>query len=100
MKVELVLPCKWTHPENVTRQVSHGERNICGSSLGVHTWAVVVAWQLHDVGVELFHMLHKLTHADLLGLLEYVCQGVPLLLSCVVGKHGEKVGTSHSHQMT
>jgi hypothetical protein len=44
-----------------------------------------------DVGVELFYMLHKLTHDDVLGFLEHVCDVVPLLLSHVVGEHGEKV---------
>jgi hypothetical protein len=41
VKVELVLPCEWTHLENVTCQVSLGELNICQSSLRIDTWAVV-----------------------------------------------------------
>jgi hypothetical protein len=37
-------------------------------------------------------MLHKLMYADMLGLLEHNCDVVLLLLSCIVGEHGEKVG--------
>jgi hypothetical protein len=44
-----------------------------------------------DVGIELFHTLHKLTNADALGFLQNVRDVVPLLLSRVVGEHGEKV---------
>ncbi len=36
-------------------------------------------------------MLHKLTHADALGFLEYVHNVEPLLLSRVLRKHGKKV---------
>jgi hypothetical protein len=91
VKVELVLPCKWAHLGNVTHQVSLGKRNICWSSLGVDTWGVAPAWQLHDVGVELLHTLPKLMHADALGFLEQVFQVVPFLLSRVAGKNGKKV---------
>ncbi len=59
--------------------------------LGLASWAVVPVGQLRNVGVELFYMLHKLTHTDALGFLEHVHDVVPFLLSCVVGKHDEKV---------
>jgi hypothetical protein len=36
-------------------------------------------------------MLHKLMHADTLGFLEDICDVLPLLLSRVVGEHGEKM---------
>ncbi len=49
------------------------------------------AWQLCNIGVDLFFMLHKLMHADALGFLEHVCDVESFLLSCGVGKHGEKV---------
>jgi hypothetical protein len=91
VKVELVLPCKWAYPENVTCQVSLSERNICQNCGRLDTWAIESAWQLRNVGVELLHMLHKLTHADVLGFHEHVHQVVPFLLSRVVGEHGEKV---------
>ncbi len=91
MKVELVLSRKWAHLENVTYQVSLCEWNIHWSCVGLDSWAVEPAWQLHDVGIELLHRLHKLMHADALGFLEHVCQVVPFLLSHVVGEHGEKV---------
>jgi hypothetical protein len=44
-----------------------------------------------QVGVVLLHMMHKLMHADALGLLELIYQVVPFLLSCIVGEQGEKV---------
>ena len=46
---------------------------------------------MQDVGIELFYTLHKLTNADALGFLQHVRDVVPLLLSRVVGEHGEKV---------
>jgi hypothetical protein len=64
---------------------------IHGNRVGLHTWAVVPAGQLQDVGIELFHTLHKLTNADTLGFLQHVPDVVPLLLCHVVGEHGEKV---------
>ncbi len=91
VKVVLVLSLEWTHPENVTCQVSLGEQNIHQSSHGIDTWAVVKAWQLHDVGNELFHMLHKLMHVKALELHEHFHDIVSSLLSRVAGKHGEKV---------
>ncbi len=53
--------------------------------------AVEPAGQLHNVGVELFYMLHKLGFTDALGFLEHLCDVVPLLLSHIVGNFGEKV---------
>jgi hypothetical protein len=47
--------------------------------------------ELQDVGVELLHMLHKLTNADPLGFLEHVRDIVPLLLSHAIGEHSEEV---------
>ncbi len=91
MKVELVLPLEWTHPENKTHQVRLGEHNICRSSLGIDTWAVVKAWLLHNVGVELLYRMHKLMHAEALGLLGQVCDIVPFLLIRIAGKLGEKM---------
>jgi hypothetical protein len=87
----LVLPLEWTHPENVTCQVSLGERNVCWSSCGIDTWAVIKARQLRNVSIELIHTMHKLMHADALGLLEHVRDIVLFLLSHVNGKHSEKV---------
>jgi hypothetical protein len=69
VKVELVLPHKWAHLYNVTRQVSLGEQNICPYCGGLGSWAVEPAWQLRDVGVELLHKLHKLMHTDAVGFL-------------------------------
>jgi hypothetical protein len=91
VKVVLVLPLEWTQPENVTRQVSLGEWSVCRGSCGIDTWAVVEACQLHDVGIDLLHTMHKLTHTDTLGLLEHVRDVVPFLLSCIDGEHGKKV---------
>jgi hypothetical protein len=36
-------------------------------------------------------MLYKPTNANMLGLLEHVHDVVPLLLSSIIGEHGEKV---------
>ncbi len=91
VEVVLVLPHVQTHLENVTCQISHGEWNICRSQARIVTWAVVPAWQLHIVGIELLYALYKLTYANMLGLLEHVGKVVLLLLSHIVGKHGEKV---------
>ncbi len=66
-KVELVLSHKWANPQNVTCQVSLGERNIHQSHVGLNTWAVEPAWQLSNVGIDLLYTLHKLMHADTLG---------------------------------
>jgi hypothetical protein len=63
----------------------------CWYDAGIVAWTVVPAWQLRNVGVELLYALYKLMYANLLGLLECVGKVVLLLLSCIVGKHGEKV---------
>ncbi len=91
MKVELILPHMWAHPKNVTHQISLGKQYIHGNHIGLGTWAVNPVGQFCNVGVELFYTLHKLMYTDVLGLLEYVCNVVPLLLSRVVRKHDEKV---------
>jgi hypothetical protein len=75
----------------VTPQFSLGEQNVCQNGCSIGTWAVVEAWHLHNVGIELLHMMHKLMHADVLGFLEHICDIVLLLLGRVDGKHGEKV---------
>ncbi len=91
VEVELVLPRKQAHPESMTCQISLSEWDICWSHARLDTWAVLPAWDLHNVGVELLHTLHKLMHANTLGFLEQVGQVVPFLLSHIVGEHGEKV---------
>jgi hypothetical protein len=91
VKVELILPGMWAHPKNVICQISLSEWYIHGICTGLGTQGVEPARQLCSLGVELFYMLHKLTYTDVLGLLEHVHDVVPLLLSRVVGKHGEKV---------
>jgi hypothetical protein len=80
-----------THPENVTCQISLGERNICRRHAGIVAWAVVPARQLRNVGVELLYVLYKLMYANPLGFLEHVGKVVFFLFSCVVWKHSEKV---------
>jgi hypothetical protein len=91
VKVVMILLRVGTHSENMTRQISLGEGHVHGNCVLFHAWAVVPAGQLRDVGIELFHMLHKLTNADVLGFLQHVRDVVPLLLCRVVGEHGEKV---------
>ncbi len=81
----------WTHPKHVTPQFSLCERNVYGNRSSIGTLAVVEAWHLHNEGVELLYRMYKLMHADTLGLLENVGEVKPLLLSCVDGKHDEKV---------
>jgi hypothetical protein len=91
LQVVLILPLVWTHPENVTCQISLRERNICQHHTSIVAWAVVPAGQLHNVGVELLYALYELTYANPLGLLEHVGKVVFFLISCVVWKHSEKV---------
>jgi hypothetical protein len=91
LQVVLILPLVQTHPENVTRQISLGERNICWHYSSIVAQAVVPAGQLHDVGAELLYALYELTYANPLGLLEHIGKLVFFLLSCIVRKHSEKV---------
>ena len=44
-----------------------------------------------DIGIELLYTTYKLTCVDALGLLKYIGDIVPLLLSCVDGERSEKV---------
>ncbi len=97
LQVILVLPLVRTHPENVThQQISLGEWNIHWHHADIVAWAVVPAGQLRNVGVELLYVLYKLAYANPLGLLEHIGKVVLFLLSCVVGKHSEKVKLTHS----
>ncbi len=91
LQVILVLPLVQTHPENLTCQISLGERNICRRHTGIVARAVVPVGQLRDVGIELLYGLYKLAYANPLGLLEHIGKVVFFLLHCVVGKHSEKV---------
>ncbi len=70
VKVELILTPMWAHPSNVTHQISLCDWYVHGNCTELGAWVVEPARQLHNVGVELFYMLHKLTHADVLGFLE------------------------------
>jgi hypothetical protein len=72
VKVVLILPRLGRHSGNVTQQISLGEGHVHGNGVGLHAWAVVLAGQLRDVGIELFHTLHKLTNANALGFLQHV----------------------------
>ncbi len=87
----MVLPLEWTHPENVTPQFSLGEWNVCWNHSGICTWAVVEAWHLSNVGIELLYITLKLMHTNTLGLIEHACDVILPLLSRVDGKHGKKV---------
>ncbi len=91
LQIILVLPLVQTHPKNVTRQISLGERNILWHHASNVAQAVIPAGQLRDGGVELLYALYKLAYANPLGLLEHIGKVVLFLLSCVVGKHSEKV---------
>jgi hypothetical protein len=91
LQVVLILPLVRTHLENVTCQISLGERNICRHHASIVARTVVPAGQLHNVGIELLYALYKLTYTHPLGLLEHVGKVVFFLLSCIVWKHSEKV---------
>ncbi len=69
LQVVLILPLVWTHPENVTCQISLGERKIHRHHAGIVAQAVVLAGQLRNVGVELLYALYELAYANPLGLL-------------------------------
>jgi hypothetical protein len=75
----------------VTCQISLNKWYVHRNCTGLGAQAVKPARQLHNVGVGLFYTLHKLTCADVLGLLEHLPDIVQLLPSHIVGKHGEKV---------
>ncbi len=72
-------------------QLSLVEWDVLRLGAGVWIGAVEEAQHLGDVGVELLYMTYKLTHIDALGLLKYVQDVVLFLLSCIDGKHCEKV---------
>jgi hypothetical protein len=91
VEVVLILPLVWTHPENVTCQISLHEWNIPRCHTGIVAQAVVLAGQLRNVGIELLYALYKLMYANPLGLLEHVGKVVFFLVSCTIGKHGKKV---------
>jgi hypothetical protein len=91
LQVVLILPLVQTHPENVTCQISHSERNVCRRHTGDVAWTVVPAVQLHNIGVELLYVLYEVAYTNHLRLLEHIGKLVLLLLSCIVGKHSEKV---------
>ncbi len=67
------------------------ERNLLRLGAGICVWAVVEAWHLSDVGIELLYTPHKLVYVDALWLLKYICDVVLFLLSRVDGERGEKV---------
>jgi hypothetical protein len=70
MEVVLILPLVRTHLENMTCQISLGERNICRCHTRIVARAVVPAGQLRNIGVELLYMLYKLTYDNPLELFE------------------------------
>jgi len=94
LQVVLILPLVWTHPENMTCQISLCERNICQCHAIDVAWAKVPAGQLRNLGVELLYALYELVYANSLGLLEHVRKVILFLLSCVVWKHSKKVKRS------
>ncbi len=53
--------------------------------------AVVEAWHLGNVGVELLYTTYKLMFVDVLGLLKYIGDIVLFLLCRIDGERGEKV---------
>ncbi len=58
---------------------------------GIGVGAVVEAWHLSNVGIELLYTTYKLMHVDVLWFLKYIRNVVLFLLSRVDQKHGEKV---------
>ncbi len=70
LQVVLILPLVWTHPENVTCQISLAEWNIHRRHAGDGDWVVVTAGQLRDAGVQLLYALYELAYTNPLGLLE------------------------------
>jgi hypothetical protein len=91
LQVVLILPLVRTHPENVTCQISLGKRNIRRCHANIEAWAVVLAGQLRNEGIELLYALYELMYANPLGLLEHIGKVILFLLGCVVWKHSEKV---------
>jgi hypothetical protein len=85
MKFELVLPRKWAYLKNMTCHISLGKWYAHGNHTRFGTGAVEPAWQLCDVQVKLFYMLHKLMHADALGFVEHVHDIVPPCSAALLG---------------
>ncbi len=48
------------------------EWGILGLGAGICIGAVVEAWHLGNVGVELLYTMYKVTYVDVLGLLKYI----------------------------
>jgi hypothetical protein len=82
LQIVLILSLVWTHPENVTCQISLGKQNICRHHTDDVAWAVVPAGQLRNVGIELLYPLYELACTNPLGLLEHIGKVVLLFLSC------------------
>ncbi len=70
--VVLVLPLKRAHTQYMAPQLSLHEWDVLRLGAGIGVGAVVEAWHLGDVGVELLYTAYKLTNVDALGLLEYI----------------------------
>ncbi len=67
------------------------ERKVLRFGAGIGVGAVVEAWHLSNVGIELLYSTYKLTYVDMLWLLKYICDVVLFLLSRVDRKRNEKV---------
>jgi hypothetical protein len=72
-------------------QLSLREWDILRLGAGICVGAVVEAWHLGNVGIELLYMTYKLTCDDVLGLLKYIGDIVFFLLCCLDGERGEQV---------
>jgi hypothetical protein len=72
-------------------QLSLHEWDVLELGAGIGVGAVVEAWHLGDVGVELLYTMYKLTYVDALGLLKYIGDIVLFLLCRIDGELGEQV---------
>ncbi len=91
IEIVLVLPCKWTHTQHMSPELSLREWIVLRFGAGICVGVVVEAWHLSDVGIELLYSTYKLTYVVALWLLKFICDVVLFLLSRVDWKRGEKV---------
>jgi hypothetical protein len=58
--------------QHMSPQLSLRERNVLGIGAGICIGAVVEAWHLCNVGIELLYMPYKLAYVDALELFKYI----------------------------
>ncbi len=82
------MPLKRAHMQYMAPLLSFRERDVLELGAGIGLGAVVEAWHLGNVGVELLYRTYKLTYIDVLGLLKSM---VTQYFSCSAALMGNAV---------